>query len=81
MKSRYEIPDSEPISMFCGLPVIVATLPMFDAVATASTIRAPAAAPSRRAMCSTNGVITRQTMSFTRNAESRPLVKMTVGSR
>ena len=37
MKSRYEIPDNEPISMFCGFPVIVATLPMFDAVATAMT--------------------------------------------
>ena len=36
MKSRYEIPDSDPISMFCGLPVIVATLPMFEAVATAT---------------------------------------------
>ena len=30
------MPDSEPISMFCGLPVIVAALPMFDAVATAT---------------------------------------------
>src|SRR5438874_12478913 len=35
-KSRYLIPENDPISMFCGLPVIVATLPMFDAVATAS---------------------------------------------
>jgi len=32
-------------------------------------------------MCSTNGVITRQTMSLTRNADSHPHVKMTVGSR
>jgi hypothetical protein len=36
MKLRYEIPDNEPISMFCGLPVIVATLPVFEAVATAT---------------------------------------------
>src|SRR5207237_9034728 len=35
-KSRYLIPENDPISMFCGLPVIVATLPIFDAVATAS---------------------------------------------
>ena len=33
------MPESEPISMFCGLPVIVATLPMFDAVATAIDVR------------------------------------------
>src|SRR5437588_300922 len=35
-KSRYLIPEKEPISMFCGLPVMVATLPIFEAVATAS---------------------------------------------
>ena len=66
--------------MFCGLPVIVATLPMFDAVATASRY-GTGASPSRRAMCRTNGVITRHTMSLTRNAESTPQVKTTVGSR
>ena len=74
------MPDSEPISMFCGLPVIVAALPIFDAVATAITY-GTGGSLSRRAMCTTNGVITRQTMSLTRNAESSPLVKMTVGSR
>ena len=72
--------DSDPISMFCGLPVIVATLPMFDAVATA--IRYGTGGSWRsRAMCRTNGVIVRHTMSLTRNADSSPLVKMTVGSR
>ena len=30
------MPDSAPITMFCGLPVIVATLPQFDAVAVAT---------------------------------------------
>jgi hypothetical protein len=72
--------DSDPISMFCGLPVIVATLPMFDAVATAMTY-GTAGTLSRCAICTTNGVMTRQTMSLTRNAESTPVVKITVGSR
>ncbi len=35
-KSRYPIPEDEPMSMFCGLPVMVATEPMFAAVASAS---------------------------------------------
>ena len=30
------MPENDPISMFCGFPVIVATLPIFDAVATAN---------------------------------------------
>src|SRR6478609_1574060 len=34
---RNEIRDRLPISMFCGLPVIVATLPMFEPVASASS--------------------------------------------
>jgi len=29
------IRDTDPISMFCGLPVIVATLPTLEAVASA----------------------------------------------
>jgi hypothetical protein len=80
LKSRYEIADRDPISMFCGLPVTVATLPIFDAVATA-TRYGMGGSSRRRAMCNTNGVMTRHTMSFTRNAESKPQVKMTVGSR
>src|SRR5438445_12637504 len=35
-KSRYLIPEDDPISMFCGLRVIVPTLPILDAVATAN---------------------------------------------
>src|SRR5437660_9480527 len=35
----------------------------------------------RRVMLRTNGTITRQTMSFTKNAERNPHVKMTAGSR
>ena len=29
------MPDSAPMTMFCGLPVMVATLPQLDAVAVA----------------------------------------------
>ena len=68
------------MSMFCGLPVMLATLPMLDPVATASRY-ASGDRPMRRVMCSTNGTITRQMMSFTKNAESTPLVKITAGSR
>jgi len=57
--------------MFCGLPVIVATLPIFDAVATASRYgmgwRLTAVTSS-----STSGVITKQIVSFTKKAESVP---------
>ncbi len=35
-KVRYGICEKLPIIMFCGLPVMVATEPMFDAMATAS---------------------------------------------
>src|SRR2546426_1694317 len=34
-KSRYPMPEKDPTRMFCGFPVIVATLPTFEAVATA----------------------------------------------
>ncbi len=66
--------------MFCGLPVIVATLPMFDAVATAITYGSTGRR-RRRARWIANGVITRQTTSLTRNADSSPLLKTTVGNR
>ncbi len=36
VKARYEMPEKLPIIMFCGLPVIVATLPTLEAMATAS---------------------------------------------
>ena len=80
MKSTYEIRESEPINMLGGLPVIVAALPMFDAVATAIAYGMEGR-PSRRVIRRTNGVIIRHTMSFTRNAESNPLVKITVGNK
>ena len=53
---------------------------MFEAVATATTY-GTGASLRRRVMCTTSGVITRQTMSLTRNADSSPLEKITVGRR
>jgi len=74
------MPENEPISMFCGLPVMVATLPMFDAVATARRYGS-GFTPMRRVAVRTKGTMTRQMMSLTKNAESTPLVTITVGSR
>ena len=74
------MPEKDPISMFCGLPVILATLPIFDAVATANRY-GNGSSRSLRVMLSTNGTITRQTISFTKNAESTPDVKTTAGNR
>jgi len=68
------------MSMFCGFPVIVATLPIFDAVATANRY-GNGSSRSLRLMLSTNGTITRQTISFTKNAESAPDVNTTAGNR
>ena len=68
------------MSMFCGLPVIVATLPMLDAVATASRCGS-AFTPSRLVAVRTKGTITRQMMSLTKKADRIPLVNMTVGNR
>src|SRR5579864_1472394 len=70
--------EYEPMSMFCGLPVIVATLPIFEAVATASKN----GSGCRRILLvrtKTKGTITKQTMSFTRNADRIPEVKITAG--
>jgi len=66
--------------MFCGLPVIVAVLPILDAVATARRY-GTGLTPMRRVAVSTKGTITRQMMSLTKNAESNPLRRITVGSR
>ncbi len=57
--------------MFCGLPVIVAALPMFDAVASASRY---GSGRCRRAHAtsSTIGVNTRQIVSLTKSADSTP---------
>ena len=74
------MPENEPISMFCGFPVILATLPIFDAVATANRY-GNGSSRSLRVIFSTNGTITRQTISFTKNAESTPDVKTTAGRR
>ena len=60
-----------PIIMFCGLPVMVATLPMFDAMATASRY-GTGLRPSRRVISSTSGVSTRHMVSLTKNAEKTP---------
>jgi len=57
--------------MFCGLPVIVATLPMFDAVATANRY-GMGLRLTPTMISSTSGVITKQIVSFTKKAESVP---------
>ena len=57
--------------MFWGLPVIVATEPMFDAVAS-PTRYGIGCRRSRRQRPSTSGVSATQTTSLTRNAESTP---------
>ena len=74
------MPEKDPIRMFCGLPVIVAVLPTFDAVATARRY-GTGLTPIRRVAFSTKGTMTRQMMSLTKNAESNPIRKITVGSR
>src|SRR5215472_18737764 len=70
--------EYEPISMFCGFPVIVATLPMFEAVATANR-NGKAGNCNRRVSFNTNGTMTRQTMSLTKKADKSPDVKITAG--
>ena len=67
------------MSMFCGLPVIVATLPMFDAVASASRY-GTARWPRDSATSIRIGVNTRQIVSFTKSADSTPVVNTTVTS-
>jgi hypothetical protein len=63
--------ETLPMSICCGLPVIVATLPMFDPVASA---RRTGSGLSRRNRVTsmTTGVSTRHTGSLTNSAESRP---------
>ena len=67
------------MSMFWGLPVMVATLPILDEVATASR-NGKAGSRSLWVRVRTKGTITRHTMSFTKKAESTPQVRMTAGS-
>ena len=65
--------------MFCGLPVKVAALPAFEAIATArrygTGLRRKAPATSM-----TRGAITRQIASLTRKAEKNP-VTMTIAAK
>ena len=65
------MPLRVPISMFCGLPVSVATDPALDEKASPSKYgSAGRAAASTRA--TTSGVHITQTVSFTSSAESVP---------
>ena len=66
--------------MFWGSPVMVATLPMLAEVATASRY-GRGFNPMWRVARSTNGSMTRQMMSLTKKAESKPVIKMRVGSK
>ena len=59
---------------------MVAVLPILEAVATAKRY-GMGLIPIRLATLSTNGTMTRQMMSLTKNAESNPLRKITVGRR
>ena len=64
--------------MFCGLPVIVATLPMFEPVASASS--RGTGERRRRATSMTIGVNTRQIVSLTNSAESTPAAATTTAN-
>ena len=66
--------------MFCGLPVIVAVEPTFDAIATASRYGS-GLRPIARDSSSTSGASIRQMASFTRKAEKMPEVATTAHSR
>ena len=67
------------ISMFCGLPVMVATLPMFEAVASASRYGS-GRWPRAIAISMTIGVKIRQMVSLTKSAERMPLTNTTATS-
>ena len=68
--------ETLPISMFCGLPTIVAVLPMFDPVASASRY---GTGSWRRAdaRSRTSGVNATQMVSLTKTAERSPLAATT----
>ena len=79
-KVAYGIWERPPIMMFCGLPVIVAADPTFEAMATArryGTGRRPSAIVSSN----TSGVRTRQIASLTRKAENTPEIAIMPLSR
>ncbi len=65
------MPEDVPISMFCGLPVMVAVEPIFDAIATASRY-GTGRRRSAWARSTTNGASTRQIASLTRKADAMP---------
>src|SRR5215467_16082083 len=71
--------ENDPINIFWGFPVMVATLPIFEAMATASRY-GTGLSLNLRVILRTNGTITRHTISFTKKAESNPDVKITPGS-
>jgi hypothetical protein len=72
--------DTAPTIMFCGLPVIVATLPTLEAMATASRY-GTGLRFSGRVISITSGVITTHTASLTRKAENAPAVIAVVTSK
>jgi len=74
------MPEKLPTSMFCGLPVRVATLPTLAAVASAIRY-GTGGRRSWRTRSSTIGAITRQTTSLTNNADNTPAATMMSPSR
>jgi hypothetical protein len=66
-----EILESEPTMMFCGLPLTVATEPMFMAAASASRLGSGRTRYAREAS-TTNGVSMMAIVSLRKTAESAP---------
>ena len=75
----YGICEKLPIMMFCGLPVMVAVEPTFEAIASASRYGAGRRL-SASVRSSTSGDSTRQIASLTRNAENTPATVTTATS-
>src|SRR5215813_422292 len=73
------MPEKLPTSMFCGLPVKVATLPTFAAV-TRAIRYGTGGNTSWRVASSTTGASTRHTTSFTKNADRTPEATTTAAS-
>ena len=64
-----------PMIMFCGLPTSVATLPMFELVASAIRYGSKGNFP-RWITVTTSGVNIRQIVSFTKSAERIPEINV-----
>jgi hypothetical protein len=75
----YGIPDRLPTIMFCGLPVMVATLPTLLAVARAIRY-GTGFSPRPLTIWITSGVSTRQTTSLTKKADRTPAEATTATS-